>query len=207
RLLGRALLYNARWDEATAVLRRVLAVYPDDRVAHLGLAEIYDERNQGNQALWHMERAFEHDPNNEEIIASLRDLLKRVKGADYAKIQLTAGAVARQYGRNGLYEQAVDTLRPVLESHEDRVDLRLLLAQMLWGAEQPVEAAEVALDVLALLPDCLEANRILTRLWLLEERPSDAQRYINHIEAVDPYVALELATGTQAPDSAFTLSE
>ena len=207
RMLGRALLYNARWDEASAMLRRVLAVYPDDYVAHLGLAEIYGERNQGNDAIWHLERAFEHEPNNEELIASLRDLYKRFRGAEYGKIQLTAGAIARQYGRNSLYEQAIDTLRHTLENHGDRVDLRLLLAQMLWGADQPVEAAEVALDVLSLLPDCLEANRILTRLWLLEDRPSDAQRYMNHIEALDPYAALEVAIGTQAPDNAFTLPE
>ena len=207
RLLGRALLYNARWDEASAVLLRVLAVYPDDYVAHLGLAEVYGERNKGNDAIWHLERAFEHEPNNEELIASLRDLYKRFRGAEYGKIQLTAGAIARQYGRNGLYEQAIDTLRQTLEGHGDRVDLRLLLAQMMWGADQTVEAAEVALDVLNLLPDCLEANRILTRLWLLEDRPSDAQRYINRIEALDPYIALELATGAQAPDGAFTLPE
>lgn len=207
RMLGRALLHHSRWDEAAAVLGRVLSVYPDDYTAHLGLAEIYGERQRGDEAIWHLERAFEHEPNNEELIAGLRDLYKRFKGAELGKIQLTAGAIARQYGRNGLYEQAADTLRHALETHKDRVDLRLLLAQMLWGAEQQVEAAEVALDVLALLPDCMDANRILTRLWLLEERPSDAQRYINHIEAVDPYAALELATGTQAPDSAFTLPE
>lgn len=207
RLLGRALLYNARWDEASAVMRRVLAVYPDDYVAHLGLAEVYSERNKGNDAMWHLERAFEHEPNNEELIAALRDLYKRFRGAEYGKIQLTAGAIARQYGRNGLYEQAIDTLRHTLEDHSDRVDLRLLLAQMLWGADQHVEAAEVALDVLGQLPDCLEANRILTQLWLLEDRPSDAQRYINRIEALDPYAALEVATGTAAPDNAFTLPE
>jgi tetratricopeptide (TPR) repeat protein len=207
RLLGRALLYKGRWDEASALFTRVLAVYPDDKVAHLGLAEIYGERNQGDRAIWHLERAFEHDPNNEELIASLRDLYKRFRSADYSKIQLTAGAIARQYGRNGLYDQAVDTLRYTLESHADRLDLRLLLAQMLWGAGQHIEAAEVALDVLEQLPDCLEANRILTRLWLLEDRPSDAQRYINSIEDVDPYAALELATGTEAPDAAFTLPE
>ena len=86
--------------------------------------------------------------------------------------------VARQYVRNGLYNQAIETLQTTLERSPKRVDLRLLLAQTLWTAGKEVESAETALDVLETLPYCVEANRILTTLWLDEGRPSDAQRYL-----------------------------
>jgi hypothetical protein len=49
------------------------------------------------------------------------------------------------------------------------------------------------------------ANRILSQLWLQEERPSDAQRFLTRLEAVDPYLALTLVEGRTADDRAFTL--
>ncbi|MBK9748162.1 MAG: hypothetical protein IPO91_15490 [Chloroflexi bacterium] len=63
------------------------------------------------------------------------------------------------------------------------------------------------MDVLEKLPDCLSANRIMAGLWLTEGRPTDAQRYINHLESVDPYLAVELVTGEPVEDNAFRLEE
>src|SRR5690349_3127156 len=54
RLLGRALLENSRWDEAGAVFRRVLSVAPDDFAAHVGLSEVYVQRNSPNDGIWHL---------------------------------------------------------------------------------------------------------------------------------------------------------
>lgn len=59
RFLGRALLLNGRWDEAAAALRRVLSVVPDDYHAHHGLSEVFDHRRKPEDAIWHMERAYE----------------------------------------------------------------------------------------------------------------------------------------------------
>src|SRR5690606_19704231 len=207
RFLGRALLINGRWDEANAALRRVLCVIPDDYTAHLGLSEVYDYKQKADDAIWHLERAFEQNPNNSQILDGIRALYRRYRNVDQAKVQLTAAAVARQALRNQQYEHAIDTLRDALERQPDRIDLRLLLAVSLWESGEHVEAAETALDVLQVLPDCLEANRILTKLWLDEDRPSDAQRYLNRVEAIDPYLAVELAQGQPAPDDAFRLEE
>ncbi|MFO7320619.1 MAG: tetratricopeptide repeat protein [Chloroflexota bacterium] len=207
RQLGRALLYNARWDEADAVLRRVLAAVPNDAIAHAGLSEIRQEQNRGNDAIWHLERALEQDPNNQELLNTLTELYQHYRNTDATRIQLTSGAVARQYARAGRYEQAAETLRSALEKQPNRLDLRVLMAEMLWEAGRHVEAAEIALDVLETLPDCLSANAILARLWLQEGRPSDAQHYVNRLESLDPYLALEIATGTEAPDDAFVLTE
>jgi tetratricopeptide (TPR) repeat protein len=205
RFLGRALIMNGRWDEAEAAFRRVLGVLPDDFHAHVGLSEIYDYKRRGDEAIWHLERALETQPTQRDLIDTMRALYKRYRNIDNAKIPLTAGAVARQALNNRSYEQAIETLRTATQKYKDRGDLRVLLADALWKGGDPVEAAEVALDVLTMLPDCLVANRILTELWLQEDRPSDAQRYLNRVEAVEPYLAVELATGAAVADDAFRI--
>ncbi|MBC6938141.1 MAG: hypothetical protein DWB42_20250, partial [Chloroflexi bacterium] len=207
RCLGRALIYIGSWDQAGDVFRRVLSVYPDDYIAHVGLSEAYLNLKRVDEAIWHLERAFEQEPNNQEIIESLRELYRKHRRVEQAKVQLTAGAAARQYVRNGLYGQAIDTLQKTLAGSPERVDLRLLLARTYNEGGYPVEAGEAALEVLRALPDCLEANRILTELWLSVKRPSDAQRYLSHIQSVDPYLALEIAQGEAIPDDIFRLEE
>ena len=203
RALGRALLLNGRSDEAEAALRRVLAVIPDDFAAHVGLSEIYDLKRRGDEAIWHLERALEVKPSDRALVEQMRALIRRYSGVDQSKVPLTAGAVARQAMLNGTYEQAIDTLRNALVRHRNRTDLRLLLAQCLWAGSDPVEAAETAMDVLAVLPDCLAANRIMSELWLRNGRPSDAQAFLNRVQAIDPYIAVEIATSAPVEDDAY----
>jgi hypothetical protein len=65
----------------------------------------------------------------------------------------------------------------------------VMLAETLWESQHPVEAGETAVRILKRLPNCLSANRILAHLWLENERPTDAQRFLDRLEAVDPYQA------------------
>ncbi len=207
RLLGQALVATSRWQEAAEVMRRVLSVYPDDREAHAGLSEVYRIEKRPDDAIWHLERAFEQTPNDPVILDNLRELYRKYHKTEHGKVQLTAAAVARQYIRNGLYEQAIETLQRARAASPERMDLSLILAQTYWDRGQRVEAAEMALEVLKVLPDCLVANTLLAAMWLTEARPSDAQRYIGRIESLDPYLALELAQGQDVPDNAFKLPE
>ncbi len=207
RFLGRALIYNGRWDEGREALRRVLSVIPDDYAAHLGLSEANERKSRSDEAIWHLERAFEQRPNDKDLIEALRVLYRRYRGIENVKIQLTSAAVARQYLRSGAYPQAIDTLRSALARMENRLDLRLLLAQILWQDGSHEEAAEIAIEVLKTLPDCLEANKIMAQLWLSYDRPSDARRYVNRLESVDPYLAVEVVQGTLPDDDAFRLEE
>lgn len=110
----------------------MLTVYPDDYIAHLGLSEANEHLNRPDEAIWHLERAYEQNPNNKEIIDALRSLYRRYRNVDNLKIQLTAAAVARQNLRSGNYTQAIDTLRSARARMNDRLDLKLLLAQILW---------------------------------------------------------------------------
>ena len=109
RLLGRSLVATGRWPEAAEVMRRVLSVFPDDKEAHAGMSEVYRLEKRADDAIWHLERAFEQSPNDQTILDNLRDLYRKNRKVEHGKVQLTAGAVARQYVRNGLYEQALDT--------------------------------------------------------------------------------------------------
>ncbi|TVR21498.1 MAG: tetratricopeptide repeat protein, partial [Anaerolineaceae bacterium] len=203
RRMGRALIALDQWDEAGEVLRRVLSVVPDDQRAHLGLSRAYHYTRKPAQAIWHLERAWEHDPNNTTLSDELRQMYFVHHKVEDARLQLTTGAVARQYVRNGLYDQAINLLANTLKQAPDRVDLRLLLALTQREAGQHIKAAETALDIISVLPDCLSANRILAELWLMEGRPSDAQRYLSRIEAVDPYLAVRLAGGEDADPNLF----
>lgn len=207
RYLGRALLASGSPAEAAEVFRRLLSVYPDDSTAHTSLAAIYRQAGRHDEAIWHLERVYEQDTANLAHQQALRELYREHRGVDQPRLQLTAGAVARQHLAGGLHDEAARTLREALADAPQRVDLRLLLARALWDGGQSVEGAETALDVLEAAPDCLEANQIMARFWLGEKRPSDAQRYVGRIEALDPYAAYQVAQGGPAPDTAFTLPE
>ena len=194
RILGRALLSKARYEQAGDIFRRVLSVLPGDRLAHQGMSAVYRDRKNIANAIWHMERAFEQDPNNAAIQKTLRELYARQEDGDYGKLQLTRGALARMYVQSGLLEKAVSELQNALKDHPDRIDLRVLLAHALWESNYLVEAAEVAAEVVRVLPYCLEANRILAALWLKNNRPTDAQPFLARVEALDPYQALALVS-------------
>ena len=207
RYLGNALLQEGHYQEAGEVLRRVLSVFPDDYKTHVSLGEVYQRTKKFDDAIWHYERAYEQTPNQRDLIERIRELYFDHRGVELKKLSLTSGGVARQYQRNRLYDQAIDVLRKDIQKFPERGDLRLLLARILREAERPIQAAEAAQDVLEVLPDSLEANVLLTRVWLAVDRPSDAQRHLTRIEPIDPYLALELAQGSAPPEDAIQLQE
>ncbi|MEO1440969.1 MAG: hypothetical protein AAFV33_11235, partial [Chloroflexota bacterium] len=207
RYLGQALVLSSQWKEAGKVLRRLLGVFPDDYDAHVGLYQVYSTTGEKEAGLWHLERAFELNPNNTELAGVLRDGYRSIMGVEVKNIPLTAGAAARQFRDSGLFNQAISTLLDALDKDAGREDLRLLLAQTYWQSGRPRDGAEAAFGVLERLPDCFDANRIMTELWLNEERPADATPYLISMEQVDPYLAMEIVSGDTPDDDAFTLEE
>jgi tetratricopeptide (TPR) repeat protein len=201
RLLAKALLekghrenLEGHFAEADELFRRVLAAVPNDYVAHLGLSEIHNRGEELDRAIWHLERAYEQMPGNAMLQDALRELYARRDGEEHApaRIQLTRGALARQYMNGQLYDQAAAELQAALVQHPDRVDLQVLLAEALWSGWHEVEAGEAAVRVLKSLPNCLAANRILAQLWLDNERPTDARPFLDRVEALDPYTAADI---------------
>jgi tetratricopeptide (TPR) repeat protein len=206
RLLGQALLESGRYEEAEQIFRRVLSVYPADLDSHRGLSEIAQHQRRYDHAIWHLERAYEQDTSNTNLLKQLRDLYATHRNLPNPRVQLTARAVAEQQRQSGMLHLAIETLQNALQAAANRIDLRLFLARLLWEEGRKIEAAEEALDVLRVLPDSVEANRILTELWLSEQRPSDAQRYLGRIEAVAPYLAYQMVQGEFPRDDAFRLN-
>ena len=207
RQLGAALFAASRWEEAAEVLRRLLGALPQDFEAHSLLAQAYQQLEQYDKAIWHAERAFDQQPNNQDIISLVRSLYRKHRGEEIDRLQLTASALAQQHIRSSLLQEALNVLDTARKRHPKRIDLQLLQARTLWLAGRRTDAAETALEILIHLPYAKTANRIMTELWLSEQRPSDAQLYLGRMEALDPYLAYQLASGKAPADSLVTIEE
>src|SRR5512136_258745 len=136
RLLGKALLEKQDDRAAQDVFQRVLSVDPEDFVARVGLSIIHDRNDELDQAVWHMERAFDIAPSNALIQGELRRLYARRDGSPPERIPLTRGALARMYGRGDLNAEAIADLRGLLQSQPSRVDLQVQMSEVLWRDEQ-----------------------------------------------------------------------
>jgi tetratricopeptide (TPR) repeat protein len=177
RLLGKAHLESQQYTDASDIFQRLLAVVPDDFVAHVGMSIIREDENNLDAAIWHMERAFETQPSNGAIQEELRRLYGRRDGMEPPKIRLTRGALARMYARGNLYEQAIAELRSALSEDPQRVDLQVLLAQMYYHAGQRVESIDVCNNIVKKYPYCLEANRLLVATLPETDRAEDTEIY------------------------------
>lgn len=205
--LGNALFATGRGQEAAEVLRRMLGARPQDFQANWQLAQLYHKMGQGDRALWYAERAFDQRPNHRETMDLIRRLALEERGEQIARVDLTAGALAQQHVRNNALTEALDVLNGTLARDPNRIDLQLMRARALWLDGQRMAAAEAADEILEKLPYSITANRIMTELWLSEQRPSDAQVYLARIEDLDPYLARQLATGDAPPQDLVTLEE
>ena len=203
--LGDALAASGRWQEAGGVLRRALGAQPQDFHAHSQLARAFQQLGEYDRAIWHAERALDQKPNDQETIGRIRELYRAHRNEEIDRLQLTAAALAQQHIRGNLLTEALDTLATAQERSPDRIDLQLLRARALWLDGQRMDAAETALDILDRLPYAIDANRIMTELWLTEQRPSDAQLYLKRIHELDPYLAHQMATGEEAPENLLML--
>ena len=128
RMLGKAYLEARRYGEAIEIFNRLLMAVPDDFVAHVGLSIIRDEEKKLDDAIWHMERAFEVQSSNPAIQAELQKLYGRRDGMVPPKVRMTRGALARIYVLGELYPQAISEIRSVLAEDPQRVDMQVLLA-------------------------------------------------------------------------------
>ncbi len=205
--LARALFAAERWAEAADVLCRLLGARPQDFETHSLLAQSYQRLEAHERAIWHAERALDQAPNDTETISLIRALYRRHRGEEIDRLQLTAGALAQQHIRGNLLTEALATLDQALGRNPERIDLQLLRARTLWLDGQRMDAAEAALDILEKLPYAIDANRIMTELWLAEQRPADAQIYLQRIEDLDPYLAHELALGETPPENLLLTEE
>jgi tetratricopeptide (TPR) repeat protein len=146
RVLARALAaQDDHLQDALDLFQRVLSADPNDFMAHLGMSDAYRESQSFDQAIWHLERAFEQVPNNPELQDEIRRLYQQSGKKAPRKIQLTSGALARMYAKGKLYDQAIAESERHRERPE-RLDLQVLLANALWDSHQEMEAGALRSD-------------------------------------------------------------
>ena len=143
RMLGKAYLEARRYNEAVDIFGRLLMAVPDDFVAHVGLSIIRDEEGKLNDAIWHMERAFEVQPSNSAIQGELQRLYGRRDGMEPPKVRMTRGALARIYVQGELYPQAIAEIRGVLAEDPQRTDMQVLLALSYFRSGQKSDATDL----------------------------------------------------------------
>jgi len=199
RLLGKAYLETQRYGDAADILQRVLSSIPDDFISHLGMSIIREDEGNLDEAIWHMERAFEVQPANRAIQDELRRLYGRRDGLEPPKIRLTRGALARMYAKGDLYPQAIAELRAAMAEDPQRLDLQVILADVYGRAGQRVEAASICNGLLRKLPYCLIANQVMADILADSERSGDARVYHQRAQALDAYLA-HVSPGAPTPD-------
>ena len=194
RLIGKAYLEAKRYNEATDIFERLLMAVPDDFVAHVGMSIIHDEQENMDNAIWHMQRAFEVQPSNTAIQSELQRLYGRRDGVEPPKIRLTRGALAQMYVQGELHPQAIAEINNVLEEDRERHDMQVLLARAYFHSGNKNEAAEICSTLLRRYPYCLDANRVLVELLPETEHGESVQTYRKRVNELDPYAAY--ATGS-----------
>ncbi|HET6845807.1 MAG TPA: tetratricopeptide repeat protein, partial [Anaerolineales bacterium] len=208
RLLGKAYLEAKRHDQAVDIFQRVLVAAPEDFVSHVGMSIIADDQAKLDEAIWHMERAFEVQPSNAAIQAELQRLFGRRDGVEPAKIRLTRGALAHMYVQGELYTQAISEIRAVLANDPQRMDMQVLLARAYFRNGQKAEAADVCSTLLGMSPYCLDANRLMAEILPGTQAADAAQEHRRRVLELDPYA--EFAKGSMfstdsVADAAVTL--
>ena len=188
RLLGKAYLEYKRFKEAVDVFSRVLVSEPNDFVANVGMSIIRDDENKLDDAIWHMERAFETQPSNAAIQSELQRLYGRRDGVQPPRIRMTRGALAHMYVQGELYPQAISEIKSVLKEDPGRSDMEALLARACYRSGLKNEAADAASRVLRRYPYCLDANRVLMEIFGADH-PENAQIYRQRVIELDPYAA------------------
>lgn len=200
-LLGEALREKGLGEQAERVFLRVLSADPENLIARWALSILFEEREDIEGALHHLERAFELNPGHSELRGELARLSPR-------SVSLNRAALARLYARGELWEKVVEELGVVLELDPQRLDLMVLMAEALWrlyvvdeagrtgeagaGSEQTNTLRErmktLCEEILEDSPDCLKANLILGHLLMSEggESLARAESLLSCARTLDP---------------------
>jgi tetratricopeptide (TPR) repeat protein len=210
RILGKAFLEGKQYNEAADIFKRVLAVFPDDFIAHVGMSIIRESENNLDAAIWHMELAFDSQPSNITIQEELKRLFGRRDGTHPAKIRLTRGALVRMYARGELYPQAVAEIKSALAEDPKRLDLKVMLAKMYFLLGDSAEALNLCNELITDLPYCYDVNKTMVAILPNTNRSEKTPVYQDRIKALNPYEAFVnevYLTEADVPDDQVTLDQ
>jgi tetratricopeptide (TPR) repeat protein len=189
RILGKSFLEGKQYPNCADVFKRVLAVYPDDFIAHVGMSIVRESEGNLDAAIWHMELAFDSQPSNIAIQEELKRLFGARDGTHPAKIRLTRGALVRMYARGELYPQAIAEIKSALAEDPKRLDLRVLLAKMNFLLGDSTESLNLCNQLILELPYCYEINKIFVTLLPSSSKSEKTPIYLDRLKALNPYEA------------------
>lgn len=210
RLLGKALMEKSSYEDATFVFNKVLDVFPADFVSHIGMSFIAEVNNQLDEAVMHMEWAFEFQPTNAVIKEELKRLHLKKDGIEPQAIRLTRGALVNMYLRSSLYPQAIAELRIGLQTNPNRIDFKEQLADALLKNGEKIEAVQKAIEIIGQAPFNFTANRIVYETLPNTSDAMDTEAFHQHLIDVDPYflyVGEKISKVEDVPDIAVGLDK
>jgi len=203
QILGEACLEKGEFQEAKDIFMRLLDhADPENFAAYAGLGVLAEREGKTDQAIWYMERAFELAPSSDEVRDVLRRLYGKRDGVEPTRIKLNKAALARLYARGGQYRQAIEEFRNLLalETHRDRVDLKVSLAETFWRDGRREQAAELSREVLQKSTNCLKALLLLGKIEMDKGRNEEGQAILEQARGLDPESLVAQALfGEQSP--------
>jgi hypothetical protein len=155
-------------------------------LAWVAMSEVAQRRDELEDAVWHMQRAFELATDNTMVARELCRLQGRLTGTEPERLQLTETALARLHLRGDHLKQAIAELRDLIEQHPDRLDLKVALLEALWRDGQRLRASQVCQEVLDDQFYNLKANLVLGEIWCSSGRTDEGDRHLERAEALDP---------------------
>jgi tetratricopeptide (TPR) repeat protein len=160
RLLGEAYLNANEPEQAAAAFEHVLQADPENVAAYYGLGLAQQSLDQRSAAITAFERALEIQPNLADLRTQLMRLYSETPGSA-GQFRLSRAGLGRLYARGGMFGQAIDEFRAVLDADPERDDVKVALAEALWRDGQEDEATDFCRDVLDRRPDLLKPTVLL----------------------------------------------
>ena len=210
RKLGKIFLELPDMQIAERIFKILLAVYPDDFVANIGLSFLSEQAKNWDDAIRYMECAFEIQPANESLQDELKRLYNQRDGIEPAKIRLTRGALIKMYAHSKLYEQAIAEIKLGIYEKPGRIDFKLTLADMLWQSGKHIDAIQTCVEVISQLPYCWTANEILYKAFLNLDKDPKENYYRDRLIELNPYYEFMLPTTesvNDVPDIAIQIND
>jgi len=203
RILGKTFLEGKQYTESADIFKRVLTVFPDDFISHVGMSVIQESENNLDAAIWHMELAFDSQPSNITIQEELKRLFGRRDGTHPAKIRLTRGALVRMYVKGELYPQAITEIKSALAEDPKRIDLQVLLVKMYYLLGDSSESLNLCTQLISSLPYSYELNKVMVALLPTSDKAEKLQIYLDRLKALNPYEAFvgdKFISESEVPD-------
>ena len=200
RLLGQAYLEIKKLPESVDCFEKVIAIVPDDFVSQVAFSSIKEEERDLDSAIYHMELAFDSQPSNVIVQEELKRLIGKRDGSAPEKISLSRGALVRMYAKGELFQQAINEINSALSTNPERVDLKILLAEMLVKSNAPVQAVEICNQIIETLPFCLVPNQILYQIYLENGLSENSKSVLERLISINPYYAWVEPLSTSVED-------